>query len=153
MLNQEIEFRNKISGVNYRERLDVYRLILNAHENIDLIKSGKEYFLPGGGSEGHETHEEWLKRECTEELGYNLKLGEYIGKASNYTLSFKTNEYLRAVGYFYMAQFLYHNYIKIEEDDELVWLPLEQAIDKVYMEFQAWVIKETLRVESYIITD
>ena len=153
MLNQEIEFGTKISGVNYRERLGVYGLILNADENIALVTTGKGYFLPGGGVEGDETHEECLKRECTEELGYNIKLGEYIGKASNYTLSFKTNEYLRAVGHFYRAQLLEPNYLKIEEDHELVWLPLEEAIDKMDMEFQAWAIKETLRVEFYNRTD
>ena len=110
-------------------------------ENIALVRTGKGYFLPGGGIEGNETHAECLKRECTEEIGYNIKLGEYIGKASNYTLSFKTNEYLRVVGDFYRAQLLEANYLKVEEDHELVWLPPEEAIDKMYVEFQAWAIK------------
>ena len=89
MHNQEIEFGNKISGVNYRERLGVYGLILNADENIELVINGKGQFLPGGGIEGDETHEECLKREYIEELGYNIKLGEYIGKASNYIEKFE----------------------------------------------------------------
>ena len=88
MINQKIEFGNKISGVKYRVRQGVYGLILNGDQNIALVKVRDGYFLPGGGIEDNETHEECLKRECEEDLGYNIKLGEYIGKSSNYTVSY-----------------------------------------------------------------
>lgn len=44
------------------------------------------YVLPGGGQEGGETLQETLKRECIEELGADIEVGElalvseYIGK-------------------------------------------------------------------------
>lgn len=41
------------------------------------------YFLPGGEIGNNETHEECLKRECSEEIGYNIMFGEYIGKLKN----------------------------------------------------------------------
>ena len=40
--------------------------------------------LPGGGMEGNETKEECLYRELLEELGWAIKIDQYIGNAARY---------------------------------------------------------------------
>jgi ADP-ribose pyrophosphatase len=139
---EESEFGNKVDGVQYKEREGVYGIILNSDKEIALVKTNKGYFLPGGGIENIETHEECLQRECSEEIGYNIAIGEYLGKLANYIVSFKNKEYLKVVGYIYIAQLLDANLLKIEKDHELIWLPIEQAIDKMYPEFQSYAIKK-----------
>lgn len=148
MFGQGIEFGSKIEGVHYKERIGVYALIPDSDSNIALIKTGRGYFLPGGGIEGNETHEECLKRECSEEMGYNVMIGDYIGQLTNYTVSFKNNEYLKVVGHVYIAKLLDINSLKTEEDHELIWVPIKESVDKMYIEFQSYAIKNYIEQQK-----
>lgn len=48
---------------------------------IKTISSDREYWLlPGGGVEKGENKIEALKRECQEELGVNIKVGDLMGR-------------------------------------------------------------------------
>lgn len=139
--NQITVFGDRMDGTDYRSRQAVYALIFSEDNKIAIIKSGNRYFLPGGGIEEGETQQECLIRECTEEIGYDIEVKEYIGCASQYLVSFKTNEHMHLTGYFYAAQLLRPNYQKIEPDHDLEWLRPEEAINKMYVEFQAWAIQ------------
>jgi 8-oxo-dGTP diphosphatase len=88
-----ITFGEKEKGKEYIWRPAVYCLMFNSQKNkIAIIKTrdGK-YFLPGGGIENKETHEECLKREALEEMGIDIEIGHFIGCARRYFYS--TNEY------------------------------------------------------------
>jgi 8-oxo-dGTP diphosphatase len=148
MFIQEIECGNKTDGIKYRERIGAYALILNSDYKIALVKRDNNYFLPGGGAESGETYEECLKRECSEEIGYNLEILKYIGRLSNYTKSIKRNEYLKLIGHFYIAKLFDTNYLKIEKDHELVWIPIKESAEKMQEEFQAYAIREYIRQEK-----
>ena len=75
-------------------RNSVKAIIVNA-EKILLTKNqdieGYFYLCPGGGQEHGETFDIALKRECIEETGYDVKIGEllyvreYIGKNHEYS--------------------------------------------------------------------
>jgi 8-oxo-dGTP diphosphatase len=69
--------------------LDHNREVLLLTKNED--EEGYFYLCPGGGQEHGETLHEALKRECIEEAGYDVEIGEllyireYIGKNHEYS--------------------------------------------------------------------
>jgi len=145
MFIEEKECGNKIEGIKYRERIGAYALIINSDDEIALVKRDNNYFLPGGGVDMGETYEECLKRECSEEIGYNVEIAQYIGKLPHYTKAIKRNEYLKIIGHFYIGKLLDKNNLKIEDDHELVWVPIMESPDKMQEEFQAYAIREYIR--------
>ena len=57
----------------------------NQKDRIAIIETGDgKYFLPGGGIENTETHEECIKREALEEMGMEIEVGHFIGCAQRY---------------------------------------------------------------------
>ena len=56
--------------------------------------------LPGGGMEGNETKEECLHRELLEELGWAIKIDQYIGNAARYFYAEKEDIYYLNDGFF-----------------------------------------------------
>ncbi|MBM7647070.1 8-oxo-dGTP diphosphatase [Scopulibacillus daqui] len=100
-----ITFGSKEEGREYIWRPAVYCLMFNNQKDkIAIIEtSNGRYFLPGGGIENNETHEECLKREAIEEMGTDIDIGPFIGCARQYFSS--TNEYKHYLneGYFYLC--------------------------------------------------
>jgi 8-oxo-dGTP pyrophosphatase MutT (NUDIX family) len=70
-------------------------------------KEGYFYLCPGGGQEHGETLHNALKRECIEEVGYYIEIGEllhireYIGKNHEYS-SFDFN--VHQVEYYFVCE-------------------------------------------------
>jgi 8-oxo-dGTP diphosphatase len=65
----------------FSERPTVKVLLMDEHDDVCLIaKTGSGfYFLPGGGIEKDENEVEALKRECLEEAGCAVSVGDKIG--------------------------------------------------------------------------
>lgn len=148
MFIEEVECGNRIEGITYRERIGAYALIVSSNSEIALVRRDNNYFLPGGGVEKDETYEECLKRECSEELGYNIEVAQYVGKLSHYTKAIRREEYLKLVGHVHIANLLDSNSLKVEEDHELVWVPIREAAEKMQEEFQAHAIREYIRQQK-----
>ena len=142
--NQGIEFGDKAAGAIYKDRPGVYAVIA-CEGKIAVVKTKDRVFLPGGGLEGEETHQACLQRECSEELGCHVEVGAYIGKALQYLFSYKDKQPLKIIGHFYSAIIIGENHLKIDEDHDLFWVTPEEAVRSMYVEFQAWAIKEFLK--------
>lgn len=140
-------FGDKIIGVNYTERIAVYGIVLSNDGKVAIIKTPTGYFLPGGGIEHEETHEECLRREFTEETGYEIEIGRYIGEAALYHVT-KTSEYKKGIGYFYNVKLKSEVVDKIEEDHELLWLEPNECVKCLFLENQAWAVLEFLKQED-----
>lgn len=136
-----ISFGMKLEATEYKERPAVYAVIMNERHEVAVVRSRGMLLLPGGGMEGDESREECLRRECAEELGYDIEIGPFIGCAAQYLVSHLNGEPLKIIGYFYRAVLGEPNGRQSEPDHELDWLPWAKAASGMYTEFAAWAIR------------
>lgn len=92
-------FGEKQAGASYRTRPGAY-LIAVSGAQIASIRTPKGFFLPGGGVEPGETHEACILRECLEETGFLVQVGELLGSAESYLMHEK-------IGAFHPVQHYY----------------------------------------------
>lgn len=127
----------------YTTRIGAY-LIPIKDNKIGLIKTSKGYFLIGGGKDTNETDEQCIKRECLEEIGYNITIHNKICSAETFT-------YREKIGYFHPIQTYYSGTINeeikepIEPDHNFVWMNFEDIQNKMYAEMQNWAIEQAIK--------
>lgn len=135
----------KIEGVEYRIRQGVYGVMVNREDNsVAVLKTSTGCFLPGGGVEGDETHEECLKRECIEEIGYEVRIGDFIGSAERYFYSTTHHEYMVSDGYFFLVNVNKKLSVSTEDDHELVWISQSEIEESLFHEHQIWAVKQVI---------
>lgn len=133
-------FGEKIKAVKYYDRVGSY-LISVQNNMLAVVRTSKGYFLLGGGLDNNENHIECIKRECLEEIGYEVLVKDYIGCAEEYSLH-------KELGYFHPIQFYYSGIIMnkiceaVENDHVFEWISLENIEGKMYLKTQGWAVKK-----------
>ncbi|HEO8418913.1 NUDIX hydrolase [Niallia sp. FSL W8-0635] len=142
-----ITIAKKETGKEYIKRPAAYCLIFNDEKDkIAIIQtSDGNYFLPGGGIEKNETHQECLVREALEEMGMDIAIGTFIGSARRYFYSTNEYTYYLSEGYFYLCKMVKQIGEPTEEGHFLKWIEPNQAIQSLFHEHQSWAIQEALR--------
>ena len=126
----------------YTHREGAY-LIAVEGDRIAVIQTPKGYFFLGGGIDPGETHDACIRRDCEEEIGYTVSVGECLCSAEAYT-------YHERIGYFHPIQTYYVGRLEhkikdpIETDHVLVWLTQDQLRGKLYAEMQNWALEQYL---------
>lgn len=131
--DEDIGFENKELN-NPIKRIGARGIVLNGDKIALFYKKNKnEYKLPGGGVEDGENLEEAFCREVLEETGCKVSIISKLG----------TTEEFKGVSNFYQLSHVF--YAKVTEDTrqlhlteeeaaegaELLWLSLDEAIEKV----------------------
>ena len=95
----------KKENVTYQHRYGVYAVIPDPEKKqIVLVQAPNgAWFLPGGEIEAGEDHQEALKRELIEELGFTAEIGTYYGQADEYFYSRHRDTYYYNPAYLYEA--------------------------------------------------
>lgn len=143
-----ITFGQKEEDKEYILRPAVYGLMFNHQKDkIAIIETGDgKYFLPGGGIENTETHEECMKREALEEMGMEIELGRFIGCAQRYFFSTNECKYYLSEGHFYLCEMGMQLSEPTEEDNFLIWAEPIQAVEKLFHDHQVWAVNKALKM-------
>ncbi|BEP28598.1 NUDIX domain-containing protein [Helicovermis profundi] len=140
-MNKIRSFGIKENKYTYIERKGVYGLEYK-DDKVFLVKSPLGYFALGGGIEPGESEEECLRREVIEEVGKFIEIGEFLEEVIEYVHVKGSEKSYKKIMKFYRID-LKENYDgKIEEDHELVELSVEDAINKMFLKGQAYVVKK-----------
>lgn len=118
--------------LSYNRREAARAVVFDAEDKIALlhVTRDKYYKLPGGGIESDESKEDAVKRECLEEIGCDVEVGEYLGELTEYRRQICLNQtsfcYIAKVVGEKGAQQLEQG--EIEEGHDLGWYTLEDAL-------------------------
>lgn len=141
-------FGKKEKDQEYKGRPAVYGIFVDQDMKIAAVKNPFGFFLPGGGIEEGEAHEQCLKRECIEELGWKIKVGEYMGESGCYYYSPKYEEYHLGIGYFYFAEKIEKIREPIEKDHILQWMDFKEVEEQFFHEHQIWAVKKGIEIKK-----
>ena len=70
----------------------------------------------------------------------------HIGIAAQLTDSEDECLHYRKVGHFFLARFAGKITEQVEADHELIWCSADEALKKMTHEYQAWAVREALRL-------
>lgn len=136
-------FGEKLKGEQYLDRSAAYAIIVNKQNNkIAVIKNPRNYFLPGGGTEEDESSQECIIRECLEEMGFYIKIKEFLCKGELYHNGLALKRYLHSIADFYIVESFEKVKEPIEKDHEILWMSVDEAIENLWLDHQIWAVKE-----------
>lgn len=139
----------KIENTIYNKRPGAYVIIESDEDDKIAIATDAVgvYFFLGGGIEENETPEEALKREVIEESGYSLKNIILFDKVASWCYS-ETRGYMDVEATIYIANFDKKVAKPIEEDHEIIWVnPLEYK-NKLYHEYQRYILNKYILIKK-----
>jgi len=140
-----LTFGEKEASIEYQPRPGCYGIIFNQNRTkVGIVNIKDRYFLPGGGKEGTESDADCLKREVLEELGHEVKIDQYIGKAQQYFYSKHYEAYYLNIGHFYICELGKKIMEPIEEDHIYEMVEIETAMEKLVHKHQSWAIQHAL---------
>ena len=138
------EFGEKLPDVQYVHRIGSYGVIIeNGHIAVVPSDTLDGFMLIGGGLEADESELDGLRREAIEEIGFELKIYEKIGAATEYLYAGTDQKYFAKECHFYRAQL--REKISEQTENELIWLPIER-LEEMYHQCHRWVIEQELEL-------
>lgn len=125
--------------IHYVQRPAAYVVIKNKQDVAVVIPEARA-FLPGGGMLAGETAEATAIRETREELGLGVRLAARIGEAVQYFYSADDGVHYRMLATFFAGRF--NDDQSGGGENELRWLPQEEAEKACFHECHAWAIRQ-----------
>ena len=144
-----VRIGKKIEGEKYTKRPGAYAIIERKEDNKIAIATVPEgdWFLLGGGIENKETEIEALKRELIEESGYSIKNIKYFDKVTSWADG-EEKGLLDVTATVYTAEFDKKIAKPIEEDHQVVWVNPEEYKDRLFHEYQRYVLEEYVKLRT-----
>ena len=138
---------HKVFGIKedekYLDRKGAY-IIPIKDGKVGVVKTPKGYFLLGGGIDAGESHEETIIRECLEEAGYTVKIGEFVCSAETYA-KHPTLGYFHPIQSYYRGELMEKVQEPTESDHKFMWVDLDEIRGKMFTKMQDWAIEQYLK--------
>lgn len=126
--------------VPYYDRKGAY-LIPVKDNKIAVVKTPKGLFFLGGGLENGETDEACIRRECLEEAGVTVTVGEKIGSAETFTTHPRLGPF-HPIQTYYAGEILKQVQAPLEKDHMLLICSFRELDGKLFAEMQNWALRE-----------
>jgi 8-oxo-dGTP diphosphatase len=137
-------FGVQIAGCTYVHRPSAYALVRNPAGDWAVVRTPFGCYLPGGGMHEGESPQQTVEREAREECGFVLETRSPLASAIEYVYSVEEEEYFAKECHFLEAAIM--GTVPPEEDDhELLWLSLDQAVACLLHESHRWVLERVAR--------
>ena len=137
-------------GVNYTDRQAAYGVIFcdGLREKVAVVRNKRgKYFLPGGGAFAGESLEQTVLREISEEMGCKGRISCRIGEATQYFFAPSDNKHYKMEAVFFAVELLEEPQTGVLEDgEELCWLPITEAQEKLFHACHAWAVGQVLSI-------
>lgn len=132
-------FGNK-APVPYYDRKGAY-LIPVKDNKIAVVKTPKGLFFLGGGLENSETDKACIRRECLEEAGITVTIGEKICSAETFTAHPRLGPF-HPIQTYYTGEILKQVQAPLEKDHILLICSFRELEGKLFAEMQNWALRE-----------
>ena len=126
---------------SYGKRVCAYVIPFDENNRIAVAKIPIGCFLLGGGIENGESHYNAITRECMEEVGCRVYVGNIICRAERYHWMARFKRNMHVIAYLYSGRLLDKTAEPIEKNHTLVWLTPEECEAQLYLEHQRWAVR------------
>ena len=134
-------FGDRSAELNYVVRPGAYAVVRDAEGRVAVVRVPVGAFLPGGGIDPGETHEQALAREFREETGYVVRVGRPLGRATQLVVG-RDGRGHEKVGTYYEAELGERLGDPTEADHALEWLAPGAAVDALSHDAQKWIVRQ-----------
>ena len=136
-------------GRDYPDRPAAFAIVerdgLIALVRVTFDSGGGRTDLPGGGLDQGESAPQAAARECGEEVGLVIAVGELVTRADHYFVNEK-GEAKNTRGEFFAATLVREDpALKIEDDHALEWVAPYEALLRLDRESHVWAVCAWLR--------
>ncbi|HEX6884632.1 MAG TPA: NUDIX hydrolase [Planctomycetota bacterium] len=125
-------FGTRLPHLAYRPRPGAYALVFDAEGRVALVHEEDGWYLPGGGLEPGETHEQALAREIQEECACGITLEAHLADAIEHLVT-RSGRALEVQARYFRARFV--------GAPSACWLTPEEACARVHRLSDAWAIR------------
>lgn len=138
-MSEELKFGSFNPEVEYHRRAGAYAVIFDEQGRFASVKSGRGFFLPGGGIEAGESLKETLIREVREECAHEVIVGRFLGSALQYHSDSNGSRHWEFHCSYFAAEFGVR--LDSQAEHELFWLELGEA-DRLKFDIHRWAINQ-----------
>lgn len=128
--------------VPYYDRKGAY-LIPVKDNKIAVVKTPKGLFFLGGGLENSETDKACIRRECLEEAGVEVTIGEKICSAETFTTHPRLGPF-HPIQTYYAGEIIKQVQLPLEKDHTLLFGSFQELDGKLFAEMQNWALRVLL---------
>ena len=147
------QFGQPRPGIDYPDRPAAFVVVerndgMIATVRVDYPDDDFRIDLPGGGIDPGEDAATAAARECGEEAGLKVAMGEELVRADHFFLN-QQDKPVNTRGAFLSARLVAVDpALKIEDDHTLVWMTPHEALVKLSREAHAWAMAVWLRARA-----
>jgi len=125
-------FGTRLPHLAYRPRPGAYALVFDPAGRVAIVLEQEEWYLPGGGLEPGETHEQALAREIQEECACGMRIESHLTDVIEHLVT-RSGRALEVQARYYRASFV--------GEPSVHWLTPEEACVLVRRQGDAWAIR------------